>query len=100
MRAARLQLALGASHLAGAVVSRDRLVRGLLAALGARHLGQAALLRHPSPARCRFSAAVDGLHGLTAVGWALCGPRARELGALSAGLSAVAVMTELDGRTR
>jgi hypothetical protein len=100
MSPARLHLALGVTDLSAAVVTRDRLVRGLLAALGARHLGQAVLVRRPTRTRLLLSAGVDGLHGVTAVAWALRGPRARELGALSAGVSAAAVLTELPRRTR
>ena len=74
-------------------------MRGVLGVLAARYLGQAVMLRHPTPARRRLTASLDALHGVTAVAWGLRGTRARELGWVSAGVSAVAVLTELPPRT-
>ena len=94
MTPAHLQLALAGSHLAAGAVSREGARRGVLLVLGCRYLGQAYLLRRPTRARRRAVAAADALHGLTAVAWAVRGPRDRLLGALSAGLSTAAVVLE------
>jgi hypothetical protein len=100
MTPARLHAAIGVTDAVAAVVLRDPLVRGLLLALAFRHLGEAAVLHHPTRSRRRLAAVVDGVHGLTAVGWALRGSRHRGLGAISAALSAATVLNELPPRAR
>ena len=94
MTPARCHALLGAGHLAAATRQSDDLRRGLLAALGVRHLGQALWLRRATAGRRRVARLVDATHGLTAVGWALSAPDRRGEGTLSVALSALAVRAE------
>ncbi len=63
--------------------------RGVMRALGGRHLGQAAVTAlRPTAAVVALGAAADGLHSLTALGWGVLGRSHRRAGLTDAGLAA------------
>jgi hypothetical protein len=95
MSAAPVHLGVAAGYGIAARSTSDPAARAVLNVLAARHLGQAALLRRPTPLRRRLVTAVDVTHGATAVAWAVAGPRERPLGWLSTALTAVAVVADL-----
>jgi len=94
MTPSRCHAGLAAAHLGLATAARDDLRRGLLLALGLRHVAEAAWLRRPTAARRRVARWVDTTHAATAVVWGMSRRDRRREGALSVGLSVIAVACE------
>ena len=94
MTPSHCHLGLGTVHLALATRARDDLHRGVLVALGLRHLAEAAWLRHPTAGRKRVARWVDATHLASAVAWGLSRSDRRGEGAVSVGLSLVALRSE------
>jgi hypothetical protein len=77
----------------------DRLARLAARALGARHLGQAALLAASGRRAIRFGAAVDGLHAASMLGLGLAVPPHRRAAMASGAVAGALAALELTEAT-